>query len=233
MSQSSKLRQSTESYVAVGRRALLVVLCVLTLQGGWLPTEAAGDGDPASDVLVAANVFLPAWPAPSTTLRNALMSRVAQIHKNGDPLKVAIIRSQADLGAIPSLFGRSQLYAEYLDVEISLHGKQPLLVVMDDGYGTAGLTPEAIAAVRKIPLPSRDSMNALVGAAIEAVDAIAATDVNKHAIGATTPRSRNASRSTSLFTTGRDVAAIVLAMLIIGTLAALAATTLRAKRRDG
>ena len=60
---------------------------------------------------------------------------------------MALIASPTDLGAIPSLFAKPQRYANFLDVEISFFGgKQPLLVVMPNGYGVQGLGPAATAA---------------------------------------------------------------------------------------
>ena len=77
----------------------------------------------------------------------------------GLPLKVAIIHSPADLGAIPSIFGKPQGYANFLDREISFNGPVPLLVVMPDGYGVAGLHAGVAGAVRRLRLPAGSGKN--------------------------------------------------------------------------
>ena len=62
---------------------------------------ARADGDPASDVLLTENVFLPFTPAVSTALARTLTTTVARAHAAGYPIKVALIESAMDLGADP------------------------------------------------------------------------------------------------------------------------------------
>ena len=62
------------------------------------------------------------------------------------PIKVALINRPFDLGVIPSLYGKPQQYAAYLEREISFRGPQPLLVVMYDGYGLEGFSGQAVTA---------------------------------------------------------------------------------------
>src|SRR5436190_17935105 len=97
---------------------------------------ALADADPASDVILLQNVFLPQAPAPSAPVAQKLRSITDAANKAGYPLKVAVIGSPGDLGAIPSMFGRPQRYAGFLGQEISgASGRkqQPLLVVMPAG----------------------------------------------------------------------------------------------------
>jgi hypothetical protein len=95
---------------------------------------AHADGDPASDVLLAANVFLP-YPAPSSAAAGALDREVGAAYSRGHRVKVAVIASEQDLGAIPSLFGKPQEYAKFLGQELQLYYVGPLLIVMHAGYG--------------------------------------------------------------------------------------------------
>ncbi len=154
------------------RRAALILACVgLTLGAGL----ARADGDPASDVLLGENVFLPYTPAVSTALQQKLNTAAAATQHGGLNLKVALIASPVDLGVVPDLFGHPQQYANFLDQEISFSGKpQPLLVVMAAGYGTRGLAPAGAAAARGLPLPPGRTSDDLAQAASIAITRIAA-----------------------------------------------------------
>ena len=90
------------------------------------PATALSDGDPASDVLLAQSVFYPYSPSVSAGLQNALNAEAAQASRAHFPIKVALIDTPVDLGAIPTLFAKPQQYADFLDEEISFSGsKQP------------------------------------------------------------------------------------------------------------
>jgi hypothetical protein len=151
--------------VSAGVLALGVVLL-----GG---TAALGDADPASDVLLGSNVFYPYSPPVSASRQARLNAEVAVAHRAHFPLKVALVATPADLGALPTFFGKPQQYAAFLDQEISFvnfgNQKAPLLVVMRAGYGAAGLAPPATAAVASLPKPATGSSDALAQAAIAAV----------------------------------------------------------------
>ena len=57
------------------------------------------------------------------------------VYARGDRVKVALIHTAEDLGAIPSLFGQPGEYAHFLGVELGLWYVGPLLVVMPAGFG--------------------------------------------------------------------------------------------------
>lgn len=144
-----------------------VVFAALAL---WAPAAALADADPASDILLGSPAFFPYQPAVSSALQNQLIGELGRLKKKGLGLKVAIIESPVDLGAIPNMFGHPQTYAEFLDREISFNQPQPLLVVMPNGFGLShagsagtlsgvtieragrsdGLTRTAILAVQRI-----------------------------------------------------------------------------------
>ncbi len=79
---------------------------------------ATADGDPASDFLIQQDVFLP-YPPPSPAAEHALDAAVRSVSAKGDRVKVAVIASRQDLGAVPSLFGHPQQYASFLAAEIA------------------------------------------------------------------------------------------------------------------
>ena len=111
------------------------------------PPAARADGDPASDMLLIQNVFYPFSPPVAPAIQRTLNAETAAAKRAHFPIKVALIASPADLGAVPSLFAKPQQYADFLDQEISFFGgKQPLLVVMPNGYGVQGLTPSGTVA---------------------------------------------------------------------------------------
>jgi hypothetical protein len=152
------------------RRLIPIALVVMVAAAVLAPARALGDADPASDVLLGSLAFYPYQPAPAQQLQNQLNRELAQIHQEGLGLKVAIIETPIDLGAIPNMFGKPQTYADFLEQEISFGGPVPLLVVMPAGFGLThagspaslaglkvdaaqrsdGLTQSAILAVRRI-----------------------------------------------------------------------------------
>jgi hypothetical protein len=139
------------------------------------PPAARADGDPASDMLLIQNVFYPFSPPVAPAIQRTLNAETAAAKRARFPIKVALIASPADLGAIPSLFAKPQQYADFLDQEISFFGgKQLLLVVMPNGFGVQGLTPTGIAAAAKLPPPAGRSSDDLARAAIVAVPKLAA-----------------------------------------------------------
>ena len=112
-----------------GAALLACVLVAAAAAGG-----ARADGDPASDMLVVQNVFLP-YEAPSHAAAAGLAKEVASAYAAGDRVKVALIATRVDLGAIPSLFGKPTQYATFLGRELAGFYVGPLLIVMPSGYG--------------------------------------------------------------------------------------------------
>jgi hypothetical protein len=153
---------------------LAVALALLSVLAIAAAPRAHADGDPASDVLLGENVFYPYQPATSKSLMASLNSATATAAKQHFPLKVALIASPIDLGIIPQLLGKPQTYAKYLDYEISFTSKQPLLVVMKDGYGVEGLPSAATAAVAKLSPPAGGTPDDLAQAALAAIGKLAA-----------------------------------------------------------
>ena len=150
------------------------VVAVSALAALTLCSQALADADPASDVLLAADVFYPYSPPVPARLQSLLNGEVAAAHRAHFPVKVAIIAAPTDLGAIPELFGKPRQYAAFLDQEISFGSKVPLLVVMPDGYGTAGVSSAAAAAIAVLGKPPAGGSSELAQTAIPAVRKLAA-----------------------------------------------------------
>ena len=99
------------------------------------PTPVAlGDADPASDVLILQDVFLP-YPAPPADVGKRLRATVEAAKQNDYQIKVAVIATEDDLGGVAKLFGEPDRYAAFLGNEIAYNVKKRLLIVMPVGFG--------------------------------------------------------------------------------------------------
>jgi hypothetical protein len=197
-----------------------VLALVLALQAG----TAAADGDPASDVLLFQNTFLPYNPPMDKALATEVNQATAAAKKARYPIRVAVIGSTLDLGAITGLWKQPKRYARFLYAE--LYGyRGGLLVVMPNGFGTAGLPPakarRALAGLRV-----GAGINGLGRAALEGTRRLAAA--GGHPLPATTASAP--SGSTAPAHTGSST--LVVALVVAAILAlALAAGYLLARRR--
>ena len=150
--------------------AVAATVLVLTLAA----VVAHAAGDPASDVLVRDNVFYPYSDPVSPSVKKALDAETEAASHANFPIKVALIQSSMDLGAIPSLFDRPQPYADFLEREIAAGTKRPLLVVMPKGYGVQGISASTAAVAGSLVRPSGSQSDDLARAAIAAIEALAA-----------------------------------------------------------
>jgi hypothetical protein len=161
------------------RRALALAVVALLAAA---PTARA-DGDPASDVLLQADVFFPYAPATSPALAKALEGLLQRTRQGGYPMKVALIASAGDLGAYPQMFNAPQEYASLLASELpnNPHGKKSsraelrphLLVVMPGGFGGDNLGDAVDAALAPVTIESAAQADGLAKAALAAVARIA------------------------------------------------------------
>jgi hypothetical protein len=136
---------------------------------------ARADGDPASDFLYGTNLFPSYDSGMSTAAQAALMDTIADAHKAGYPVKVAIIAKRDDLGSVTSLDRKPRQYARFLGIELGLVSKGPVLIVMPNGFGFyhAGHDPRpSYAVLEKIAIAPGG--NGLAQAGIDAVAALAA-----------------------------------------------------------
>jgi hypothetical protein len=141
-----------------------------------LPSTALADGDPASDVLLFRDVYLPYAPPPDKAQAKQLEGLLAQLRKQGYPIKVALIETPGDLGAYPQLFGKAAPYAKLLESEIVFKVHKPRLVVVMQGGDVSGrnLGAKGDAILAGIKPDAAARSTGLVAAATKAVVQLAA-----------------------------------------------------------
>ena len=152
------------------RRALIIALVLAPLAAA---PAAHANGNPAADVLLTQDAFFPYRPEVPKPVQVGLLDTLELARKEGFPLKVAIIASQDDLGAIPQFFGSPQPYADHLETEIAFDKPRPLLVVMPTGFGVAAVSGEPHEVLEEVDTPDADSGDQLGRTAIEATRALA------------------------------------------------------------
>jgi hypothetical protein len=148
------------------------------------PAAARANGDPASDYLLAQNVFLPFTTKIDNNQVQRLDGLLRESRKAGFRIRVAVILSPSDLGTAFSLFGKPQKYAAFLGLELSFVYRDRLLVVMPNGYGytvNADPDPKGTAVVKKLPPAGRDATKE-VKAAIVGVQRLAAAEGHSLAV---------------------------------------------------
>jgi hypothetical protein len=211
------------------RRVAALALAVLALMA---PASALADGDPASDVLLAQDVYYPYAPKVSKPLSTALDGLLARVRKAGYPMKVALIQTPSDLGAYPNLFGDTQNYANLLAKEIAFNSHPHLLIVMPSGFGGDNLGSNVDSALSAIKVDGAAKSDGLAQAALAAVARIAtanghATPVPPEASAALKSSKASSKRSTpSALVYGGPV---LLALIAVGALIVVG----RRKEREG
>jgi hypothetical protein len=193
-------------------RVLVVLAAAISLPLA-AAQRAAADADPASDILLGSQIFYPYQPQVSPALQKQLGQTLSGLKANGMNLKVAIIQSPVDLGALPNIFGKPQQYADFLDKEISFNAPQPLLVVMPSGFGIAHAGPAS--ALQGLKIDAAQESNGLAQAAIQAVQRIAKAN-GKSTTGGSSGSSGSSGGSSSLITFG-----IPIVVILLGVVAAL------------
>jgi hypothetical protein len=157
----------------------LVLLAAAALAGPL--SIALADVDPASDVLLLQNVFVPYHPKVCSELKDQLRSLTDKARGAGFPVKVALIGSKDDLGGAPQFYGDPPGYAKFLGQELGVFGPDvgknlnatPLMVVMPQGFGTYQVDKNAAAAAKTVSVPRKDDPNALARAVILALPKVA------------------------------------------------------------
>lgn len=144
---------------------MLVVIAAFAL----VPAGARADGDPASDVLLLQDVYLPYAPGVPAPLGKTITDLLKTTRKAGFPLKVAIIADARDLGAVPQYFGKPQSYAPFLESEIAFNSKKPLLTVMPEGFGVAAMPAGTENALKGLDPPNTADGEKLGRATVTAI----------------------------------------------------------------
>jgi hypothetical protein len=197
----------------VTRRAIVWIALLLAGAVLALPALAAADGDPASDTLLGQNVFYPYSPPVARAAKVQLDQQTAAAKRAGFPIKVALIGAPTDLGTVPSLFGKPQAYAKFLDQEISFQGPQPLLVVMAAGYGVQGVRAPGSLAVSALPKPAGTTSTDLARAAQAAVAKLASA--SGHALKSEGSSANSGGGGSTVLLIALFLAAIVVAAALI------------------
>jgi hypothetical protein len=163
--------------VSVLRRVVLGLLLALALT-----PPALADGDPASDVLVPPDIRVYMTNgATDGQLERTVQSTAQRVSDAGLPIKVAIIGNKTDLGAVPQLWAKPQVYARFLGAELRFVFKDTLLIVMPQGFGVNGPypLPRALAALSGIDPRKDTTPKGLADSADKALRALAAADGKK------------------------------------------------------
>lgn len=157
-------------------RPLQTLVALAALVAMLLPATAWANGDPASDVLLTDNLFLPAQPPSGDTVRR-VREVIDRAREAGQPVRVAIIHTPRDLGSAANLFGHPREYAHLLGGELrdpAAHGgegtQDALIVVMPAGYGTSNVPPGVDRELRSVELPAEagpDELGAAAGYGVQ------------------------------------------------------------------
>jgi hypothetical protein len=160
------------SRIAPHKLLLLVLLAALAAA-----PVAYADGDPASDYLLSQQTFLSPNARISSSDTARLEALVTAARRRGYTIRVAVIQSSYDLGAVTALDKKPRQYAHFLSQELRFVYKKRLLVVMPNGFGIAdnGKPAPAEQAVldRLSPAGTLDG-SALVAATVNALHALTA-----------------------------------------------------------
>lgn len=153
------------------RRTLLLALVLFA----FVAAAARADGDPASDYLLGTKVFIP-FDLKVAKEKQMEMTRVVQnANASGYTIRVAVIGSLYDMGAVTSLWRKPKPYAKFLGAELQFVYKNRLLVVMPQGFGfnwPHHSPAKEYALLDKITIPPGNT--GLVDAAQTAVQKLAA-----------------------------------------------------------
>jgi hypothetical protein len=155
-------------------KRMLAFAAVLAAACG-LAGSAHADGDPASDYLLGQRVFFPYDAKLPADEQARFAGLVAAANRAGFKIRVALIASDYDLGAVTSLWRKPRPYARFLGQEIAFAYKQRLLVVMPNGFGFSWLghpTAREYAVLAKVSPPGGKAL--LLQRAEVAVERLAA-----------------------------------------------------------
>ena len=201
-------------------RSLVLVVTLACFGSGSLTARGLADADPASDVLLGSAAFFPYQPTVSSGLQTQLLQELARLKKQGLGLKVAIIESRIDLGAIPNMFGHPRAYAAFLDQEISFNQPQPLLVVMPNGFGLSHVGGAgALSSVKPDTAQRSDGLTRTAIIAVEQLARAAGKSVSPGAVS----RGGSSSSPSPLLTFGGPAILVILGAFVAARLSRRAA----------
>lgn len=201
-------------------RATLIIAAVLV--ACTFACTARADGDPASDYLLAQNVFLPFDAKFPTQKQAQLVGLVNAANRAGFKIRVALIWSSYDMGSVTVLWQKPRTYARFLGEELSFLYKQRLLIVMPNGFGFSWRKHPSDAEYKMLAkITIGPGAVGLLDAAQSAVQRLAAADGVHVSARATSPSKRSS----------HDRLIIILASLAAAALAIVLRFVLSAWRR--
>ncbi len=127
--------------------------------GLLLPAGAVAHGDPVSERLIEASLFVPPGAQTDSEAVRRLASTVRDADRAGFRIKVAVVAKASDLGPVSDLYREPQKLAEFLGLDLSALFRGGVLVVMPNGYGYVldGAREERSSRVlADLPDPGRD-----------------------------------------------------------------------------
>jgi hypothetical protein len=210
------------------RRALAFAL--VALAAAATAPAALADGDPASDYLLGQATFIPPDDNVPAAYAAQLVAAVRDAKARGYTIRVALIGTRYDMGAVTVLFRKPKQYARFLGTELALVYKKRLLVVMPNGLAVSAngkLVPSEQKVVDPIRPPGTDGA-ALASAGTKAVIRLAAAA----GVVVPTPPLARTGRSTAGSSTTRDRVTIAVAALA-AALAVVAYSLYRRRRVAG
>jgi hypothetical protein len=151
------------------RLLALTTASTAVLAASLFAQPAFADGDPASDVLVGQDVFLPLGQTTTSKQVAQLTTLAREADRAGNPLKIALIAAPTDLGSVSALYGQPDKYARFLSLELEFVTKAPVLIVMAQGIGFAR-AGKTIPSNRLIGLRVPSGPEGLVQTAITAIN---------------------------------------------------------------
>jgi hypothetical protein len=155
------------------RRALLIAGVASLLA---VPAAQA-NGDPASDVLITQQVFIPFEAPISTSAKDELIKTVAAANERGYKIRVAVIAFTGDLGTAVSLWRHPQSYSKFLGSELAFVYSNRLLIAMPSGFGFyRGRKPVGKEQAVLVKIPPGKTPTELTESTTKAVRALAAAD---------------------------------------------------------
>jgi hypothetical protein len=193
------------------KRALLV-LCVLAACA--VAGTARADGDPASDYLLGTQVFIPFDMKLPAAQQQELVSIVHDANKSGYAIRVALIGSAYDLGAVTSLWRKPRPYARFLAAEVEFIYKRRLLIVMPNGFGfnwQKHPSTKEYAVLSTVPIGTGAA--GMLDSAVTAVQKLA-TASGVTIVRAKTPASTKSGSHDRLFIVLAAIAGLALAVLL-------------------
>jgi hypothetical protein len=197
-------------------RKVALIVAALALGAVAVPAARA-DGDPASDYLITQDVFLPLDRTVPADAERRLLALVQESRDKGYVVKVALIASRTDLGAVTALWRKPQPYADFLGQELYYLYRGPLLVVMPNGYGIykhgldTRLEKSALAA---LPAPEAKRED-VATAALRAVQALAALQGVKLAIPTQGKPSSTNSDRLKILTIALTIGAVIAGLEVV------------------